>query len=195
MTAINGIEEKILIERLLESDQIAFELLFRFYYSGLVVFARQIVIDKEETDEIVQDFFVSLWKNRKKIKKNESLKNYFFVSIRNRAYNTLKRNRIKENSLLEIKRLIEQNSIYNPDLYIASELQEKIAEAIKNLPNRTGEIFRLSRIQGLTNDEIANELKLSKRTVETQISSAIKILRKELKEYLFVLIVLGISAF
>ena len=57
MAIINGIEEEVLIDRMLEGDQTAFELLFRFYYPGLVIFAKQIIIDVDEAEEIVQDFF------------------------------------------------------------------------------------------------------------------------------------------
>jgi RNA polymerase sigma-70 factor (ECF subfamily) len=195
MLKIKDIEEKVLINRLLLGDHTAFELIFRFYYPGLVVFVKHIVNDSSEAEEIVQDFFVRLWLNRKGIKNTGSLKNYFFVSVKNKTFDYLKRNRIKENILGELKKLVESDSLYQPDLYIVSDLQDKITFAIEKLPNRTGTIFKLSRFDGLTNDEIANQLNLSKRTVETVISNALKILRQELKEYLFMLIVLGISLY
>ncbi|MGM0620437.1 MAG: sigma factor [Bacteroidota bacterium] len=81
MSVINGIKEETLIQRLINGDQTAFELLFRFYYPGLVTFASQIVLDSKEAEEIVQDFFVKLWFGRREIKKAESLKSYFFTSV------------------------------------------------------------------------------------------------------------------
>jgi len=71
---------------------------------------------------------------------------------------------------------------------VESELQQQIANAMEKLPERTREIFMMSRFKGITNDEIATQLELSKRTVETQISNALKILRNELKEYKFLLL-------
>jgi RNA polymerase sigma-70 factor (ECF subfamily) len=68
MTVINGIKEETLIQRLINGEQTAFELLFRFYYPGLVTFASRIVLDTDEAEEIVQDFFVKLWTGRKEIK-------------------------------------------------------------------------------------------------------------------------------
>ena len=65
MTVINGMKEETLIQRLINGDQTAFELLFRFYYPGLVIFASQIVLDTDKAEEIVQDFFVKLWTGRK----------------------------------------------------------------------------------------------------------------------------------
>ena len=193
MAIINGIDERILVDRLLEGDQTAFELLFRFYYPGLVIFAKHIVLDIDEAEEIVQDFFVQVWDNRKDIRKSSSLKNYFFVSVKNRAFNFLKREKIREKTLNEIKYLVETDTLYQPDLFIVSELQEQINRAFEKLPDRTLEIFLLSRSKGFSNGEIAVQLNLSKRTVETQISNALKILRNELKEYVFLLCILGIS--
>jgi len=191
MANINGIDEKVLVDRLIDGDQTAFELLFHFYYSGLVTFARQIVLDVDEAEEIVQYLFVQLWSNRKKIRESSSLKNYFFVSVRNRAFNFLKRQQIRENVLQELKQMVETDLLYSPDLFVVSELQEQIKRAYKKLPERTREIFLLSRIDGYSNDEIAKQLNLSKRTVETQISRALRILRNELKEFIFLLIILG----
>ena len=193
MNIINGIEEQVLINRLLEGDQTAYELLFRFYYPGLLVFVKQIIIDDEEAEEIVQDFFVQLWINRSQIKKKASLKNYFFVSVRNRAYNYLKKENIKRSTLSELQRFVERDLLFQPDLFVESELQKQIKKALEKLPDRTREIFLLSRSEGIPNEEIAEQLGLSKRTVETQISNALRILRQELKAYVFLMCILGIS--
>lgn len=88
--------------------------------------------------------------------------------------------------------LSNNHLVYDPDLYIASELQEKIKKAIDLLPEKCRKIFIMSRMRGLKNEEIAAELNLSKRTVETQISKALKVLRVELKDYVGLLVLLGI---
>jgi RNA polymerase sigma-70 factor (ECF subfamily) len=190
MTVINGIKEETLIQRLINGDQTAFELLFRFYYPGLVTFASQIVLDSDEAEEIVQDFFVKLWTGRKEIKKSETLKNYFFTSVKNRALNYLKKEKIGEKVREELQKMVETDRLYQPDLFVESELQTRIKAAFEKLPPRTNEIFTLSRFEGLSNDQIAEQLNISKRTVETQISNALKILREELKDYMFMLILL-----
>jgi len=183
MLTLNGIEETKLIKRLRKGDQTAFEILFRFYYPGLVVFATQIVLDKDEASEIVQDFFVRLWEKRSHIKETTSLKAYFFTSIKNQSLNYLKKTKIHTRNIEQLKELVETNPIYNFDIFIESELQEKIKAAIEKLPTRCGKIFVMSRFQGISNNEIAQKLEISKRTVETQISNALKILRYELKKY------------
>nr|WP_321354258.1 RNA polymerase sigma-70 factor [uncultured Draconibacterium sp.] len=180
---IKGFEEHVLVERMIAGDQTAFELLFKFYYPGLVIFAANIILNKEEAEEIVQDFFVRLWSNRQNIKSDGSLKNYFFKSVKNRSINFLKSNEIKRQVIEELKKQMKTELHYNPDIYIDTELQRRLKAAFSKLPARTAEIFTMSRFRGLTNDEIADDLKISKRTVETQVSKALKILRTELRAY------------
>ena len=195
MLKINGIDETQLTKRLRKGDQTAFEILFRFYYPGLVIFATQIVFDKDEATEIVQDFFVRLWEKRSHIKESKSFKAYIFTSVKNRSFNYLKKNEVYTRNIEELKELAETSPLYNIDLFIDSKLQEKIKAAVDKLPTRCGEIFVMSRFQGASNDEIAEELDISKRTVETQISNALKVLRVELKEFAGILILLGIIKF
>ncbi|MDO8951255.1 MAG: RNA polymerase sigma-70 factor, partial [Draconibacterium sp.] len=180
MSTIKGIEEETLIQRFINGDQTAFELLFRFYYPGLVTFVAHIISDRDEAEEIVQDFFVNLWTVRKNIQKPTSLKSYFFVSVKNRAFNYLKKEQIREKTFAQLKELVEKDFLYQPDLFVESELQQQITKAMEKLPERTREVFMLSRFMVISNDVIATQLELSKRTVETQISNALKILREEL---------------
>lgn len=180
MQVIAGIYEKDLIKRLIYGDPHAFEVLFNFYYPGLVIFVSQIVQDHFEAEEIVQDFFVNLWIKRKNIILTDSLKHYFFTSVKNSSFNYLKKAKINERTINNLKKIIENETTYNIDVFVESEIQNKLKNALKQLPPRTLEIITLSRFNGLKNDEIANKLNLSKRTVETQISNALRILRNKL---------------
>lgn len=192
MHTINGIYEKDLIVRLKEGDQTAFELLFHFYYPGLVLYSTQFTTDRMEAEEIVQDFFVRLWQRHQQLIPTDSLKSYLFLSVKNGCLNYLKHKKVEEKYIRQMAELSNQHLAYDPDLYIASELQEKVKNVIGLLPEKCREIFIMSRIQGLKNEEIADNLNISKRTVETQISKALKVLRLELKDYVGLMILLGI---
>ncbi len=193
MQSINGIEEKELVERVKRGEETAFELLFRFYYPGLVLYAMQFTVDRDEAEEIVQDFFVRFWQKHSCLKPSDSLKNYFFSSVRNSSLNLLKHKKVERVYIEELKQLSESdNLIYHHDLYITSELQEKIEKAIDLLPEKCREIFIMSRIKGMKSEEIALALDLSQRTVETQIYKAIKVMKVELKDYIGLLFFLGI---
>jgi RNA polymerase sigma-70 factor (ECF subfamily) len=192
MQNIKGIPEKDLIVLLRCGNQTAFELLFHYYYPGLVLYSSQFIADQDEAEEIVQEFFVRFWQKHQQLKVCDSLKNYFFSSVRNSSLNFLKHKKIEEKYLKELIDLSSHHLVYEPDLYIISELQEKIKNGIDRLPEQCRKIFIMSRIRGLKNEEIASELSLSKRTVETQISKALKVLRIELKDYIALLLLLGI---
>jgi len=195
MSKIKGLEEKILICRLKDGDQTAFEIIFRHYYPGLVIFVSQIILDKDEADEIVQDFFVQLWEKCATLKDGRSLKSYFFTSVKNRSFNYLKKSKIKQQTLEQLKYLASNNLLYSPDIFVESELQQRIKSAINKLPSRCSEIFVMNRFNGLSNDEIAEKLNISKRTVETQITNALKVLRVVLKDYTGMLFLLDITNF
>lgn len=187
MQIIQGISEKILIDRLIAGDQTAFELIFRHYYPGLVIFTAQITQNRDEAEEIVQDLFFRIWKQKNQIKGSLSLKPYLFTSVRNRGLNFLERKKTEARKIDEFREIIKNNLTFEPDIFVSSELQKRINQAFDKLPPRTKEIFILSRINELKNDEIAGKLEISKRTVETQISHALKILKHELKDYLVLL--------
>lgn len=192
MQKIGGIDERKVIGRLKHGDQIAFEMLFRHYYAGLVVFASQITLDEDEATEIVQNFFVRLWEKRKDINDEKSIKSYLFTSIKNRSINFLKKRNTDEKFVKEMNYLAQNHQLYEPDIFVESELRKKIEGTIEKMPNRCGEIFILSRFNGLSNNEIAEKLNISKRTVENQITNALKILRIELKDYVGLLVLLSL---
>lgn len=194
MQLIQGIYEKDLIVRLKYGDQTAFELLFHFYYPGLVMFSTQFTADRNEAEEIVQDFFVRFWQRHDQISLTDSLKSFFFLSVKNSSLNFLKHKKVEEKYIRKMTEMADRHLAYDPDLYVDSELQEKVKQAIDLLPEKCREVFVMSRLRGMRNDDIATELNISKRTVETQISKALKVLRVELKDYVALLILFGIHS-
>lgn len=183
MQKIDGIPEDVLIDRFKAGDQSAFEMIFRFYYPGLVLFAAQFVMREEDAEEIVQDFFVRVWQRRDQVNQTGTLKPYFFTSVKNSSLNFLYQQKHKEKLIQEIAKIAENNLLYQPDIFVISDLQEAIRKAVGSLPPKCREVFILSRVNGLKNEDIANKLNLSKRTVETHVSNALKHLRVELKDY------------
>ncbi len=192
MQIIHGICEKDLITRFKNGDQTAFELLFHFYYPGLVMYSMQFTTDRAEAEEIVQDFFVRFWQKRQQFIVSDSLKSYLFLSVKNGSLNFLKHKKIEEKYIKAMLELSGQHLVFDPDLYVASELQEKVKDAVDLLPEKCREIFIMSRFKGMKNEEIADELQLSKRTVETQISKALKVMKAELKDYAGLLMLFGL---
>lgn len=157
----------------------AFEQLFKEYYRALSVFALKYVEDIDTAKEIVQDFFVHLYESRHMIVITTSLRSYLYQSVRNRCLNLLKQQKIRSEHLDNLK--YEQESSEDIEANIEeTELEDRIFRIVEGLPVRCREIFTMSRVKGLTNQEIAEQLGISKRTVETQISNALKVLRERL---------------
>ncbi len=183
MQIADYIEDQELAFRISKGDRAAFDIVFRRYYQGLVIYAFRFIMEESSAEEIVQDFFVNLWEKRSNLVFTDSIKSYFFTSVKNRCFNYLKRRKIEMEVIEKLKSVSEQSLLFDQDVYVASELQEKIIQAVNALPERCREVFIMSRFKGMKNDEIAQELNLSKRTVETHISNAISSLRHHLKEY------------
>lgn len=192
MQTIRGISEKDLIVRLKSGDQTAFELLFLYYYPGLVMYASQFTADITDAEEIVQNFFVRFWERHQQLVLCDSLKNYFFSSVKNGSLDFLKHKKIEKKYVNEMIELSKHHLAYDTDLFVSSELQKKLKKGIDLLPEKCRKVFMMSRVRGLKNEAIAAELNISKRTVETQISKALKVLRVELKDYIGLLFLLSI---
>lgn len=179
---MNQPEEKDLFEKIKKSDEKAFEFLFHKYYGILCSFAIKIINDDVAAEEIVQDFFVKLWEKREQVFIETSVKNYFFRSVKNLCLNLIQHNKTKIKHAQILLSEIE-NNLSDENNYPEVDLFLKIEESINSLPEKRQEIFRLSREEGLKYHEIANKLNISIKTVETQISLAIKTLRDKLKNY------------
>jgi len=175
--------ENQIIRGLKTGDESSYSKLFHKYYVVLVVFATRYVKDMEIAKEIIQDFFVHLFEIHDSLIINTSLRSFLFQSIKNRCLNHIKHIQIHEKHIGNL----ETNQESNPgieDKIGEAELEIQIFKHIKKLPPKCKDIFEMSRFEGKKNLEIAENLNISKRTVETQISKALKILRDNLKEYL-----------
>ncbi len=158
------------------------------YYPQLTVFAKKYVEDLDIARDIVQDMFVWLYESRDSIKSIKLLKPYLFQSIKNRCLNYLKAKKIHQKHeavILTTQSNVESDVERKMD---EVELEEKIFQVVSGLPERCQLIFRMSRMEGKKNSEIANDLDISIRTVETQISKALKVLRNNLIHYLKLLV-------
>jgi RNA polymerase sigma-70 factor, ECF subfamily len=178
------VDEKFLIQGLRKQDKAVFDLIFTYYYSGLCAYVNQFVENHDTSEDLVQEFFVRLWLNATELHITTSLKSYFFASVKNRAFDFLKHEKIKTSYANKAKKNTETGRLIENWEFTEAELRELIEKGIEKLPPRTREIFTMSRFRGISNDDISEQLDISKRTVEVQISSALKIMRKELRDYL-----------
>jgi len=164
------------------SNEKEVESLFRLQYSDLVHFASKYISDFDKSEEIVQDVFYKLLKKGENIEIQSSIQSYLFGSVRNACLNQLKHQKVQLKYETTAKLWTDSTNHHQP-LEI-EELQERIKEAMKKIPPKCLEIFLLSREEGKKYHQIADILDISIKTVENQMSKALKILRAELREYL-----------
>jgi len=174
-----------LLEELGNGNEQAFRQLFVTYYSPLCEFASQYVSDGA-AEEVVQELMMYLWERREFLAIVGSVKSYLFTAVRNRCLNAIHRNRYKEVTHSYIYEKLK-DSFQNPDGYMLEELSRNIEKAIGELPETYREVFSMSRFGNCSNKEIADQLNVSVKTVEYRITQALKILRINLKDYLYLL--------
>lgn len=181
-----------LFERIRNNDKVAFELLFRRFYAPLCGFANKFLNNMSESEEIVEEVFCRIWENRHQLLPNGTAKPYLYKSVQNLCLNQISKQKTAD-KYSKIIQIIYKNSPENDfDLYeklLATELETKLNVTIESLPEECRRIFKMSRFDELKYNEIAELLEISVKTVETQMSRALKKLRLEMKDYLTLLII------
>ena len=182
MTKLKSNKELELVRKLRDGDSSAFDLLFEQYGGKLFYFVNKYLNVREESEEIVQDVFLNLWKHKKEIRSEEAFKSYLYkIALNNiRNYFIKKQVQEKHKQLIAQKYLIENDSDIDESDY--EFVIKQVDQLIEQLPKKRREIFLLSRKEGLDISEIAEYLGISESTVKNQISSAIAFLKGEAKK-------------
>lgn len=174
-------EELVLLSLIKSGNISVFEKLFNTHYAALCIYARKIVGDIDEARDIVQNIFVTIYDKHDTLEINTSIKSYLYRSVYHACLNHLKQIKIhhQHHELLKYQLPFSDTQ----DTMVKSELEEKIWMVVQNLPEQCRRIFEMNRFEGRKNNEIAQILGISIRTVETQISKALKILRENLTDF------------
>ncbi|MGE5393542.1 MAG: RNA polymerase sigma-70 factor [Candidatus Saccharibacteria bacterium] len=166
-------------------NETAFRELFDLYAPGLLRFSYSILKKKELAEEVVSDVFFKVWIHRSRLPEIENFRAYLFTSSRNTALNYLdkeKRNRAVQLEDIEVPLQIDE--ICPESELISKELREAIARAIDHLPERCKLIYSLAKIEQLKYKEIAEILDISVKTIDHQLTIAIKKIGEEIRKYL-----------
>lgn len=191
MEKLDTQQENFLLSALRQDNKEAFSLLFQKYYTDLVLFCGNFVRDKSSCEDIVQSIFLKLWNDRKSIRIETSLKSYLLRAVRNSCFDEFRH--------LEIVRQYESDpdhsvlDSYDTENYILySDLSAHLQQALDQLPAPYREAFEMNRYEGLKYREIAVRLNVSERTVEVRVGKALEMLRKLLKDFYQIALIIGI---
>ncbi len=191
MVKISENTDRQTIAKLKNGDIQAFQDIFNAHSTNLFHFAFSYLKNTFESEEIVQDVFIRIWEMRTEIDEKKSFKSFIYRMTVNKVFNQMKHRVVKQKYEGYIQNFDQSYSDSPEALMHYEELNEKVGSLILKLPSQQQAIFKLSRIEGFSNPEIAEKLGLSIRTIENQIFRATKVLKENLpSDYLFALICL-----
>lgn len=173
--------EKGYIEAVSKGDEQAFEALFLHYFPRIKGFISGILQNGEEAEDISQDIFVSMWQNREQLTCIDNLNAYLFRIAKNTVFRHIERSLLfKDYQEQQTERSLlfpTNNDSIEEEIY-AKELEYLISIAVEKMPSQRKRIYQMSRMEGLSNEEIAERLVISKRTVENHLTLALADIRK-----------------
>ena len=178
-------KDLILLKKVKESDKSAFKELFFSYHDTLFRFVLYKIQDDDIAEDITQETFLRVWNTRHKLKPNKAFFSLIAKISTNLCYDHFRHVEVRQRheSLIPVDQNINTNK---PEADIlGSSLEKEIQKIVEHdLPEKCRQVFILSRVENLSNNEISKKLGISIRTVENQVYRAIKILRKKLKNYM-----------
>jgi len=159
-----------------------FEEVFRLLYAPLCGYVNKIISNKEIAEEIVQELFYIIWKNKATLEIKISIKSYLYKSAHNKALHYIEHEKVKNKYVDYIS--ANENFSETPEQAMqSSEMYAIYQETLKKLPENCRNIFNMSRNQGLKYKEIAEKLSISVKTVEANMGRALKAFRQSFANY------------
>lgn len=180
-----------LIALLIEDDQVAFDELYERYFSRLFNYTYEKTGDRFTAQEVVQELFINLWQQRKRIAVFGTVSAYIFASAKHLIIDQYRKQAIRTRHADLFTTAQVLISDQTEEQVRVNELQENYERFLLQLPDKCRQVFTLSR-QGFANREIADQLSISEKTVEQHITKALRLLRQHLPEHLTLLLFLAL---
>ena len=171
-----------LADLLRSRDRLAYTEIYRRYWRLLYAQIYKMLLDEEESKDILQELFGNLWTKADKIPKQHNLAGYLYVSARHMVLNSIRKRKFRSDYLNSIAEFANEASEATLHYLEERDLLAAVEKEIQALPPRMRQVFEMSRKQDLTHKEIAESLGTSEETVKSQIKKSLKILRINLKD-------------
>lgn len=177
MATENNDRVRLIVSELREGSKDAYQLLFNRYAPRIFAFAKSYLKSREDAEELLQELFLKIWEIRATLDDSKNIKSLLFKICINLIYDFIRRKNIEHAYLAFAGQNDQSNSDSTWHEVIYQDMLNHLNKLVDTMPDQRRLIFRLSKEEGLTNDEIAMRLQLSKRTVENQLYRAISFLR------------------
>ena len=178
---MTGLTDRELMQRLAQGDQSAMQNIFRAYFRHIYLTTFRFVKQKEISEDLSQEVFLKLWKKRKTIRINQTIKGYLTTMAYHEAMGYLRK---QSHHTTDLTLASNRGGDDGWEAVKKNDLEEKIKRTVNGLAPRCKSVFVLSRFEGKSYREIAEIMGISVKTVENQMSKALQILRSELSEYM-----------
>ncbi|HLF45448.1 MAG TPA: RNA polymerase sigma-70 factor [Chitinophagaceae bacterium] len=172
--------EKELFARITSGDIVAFEEIYHHYNQFLQPFLLNKTKSLELTEEIIQELYLKLWDRRETLPSIENYRSYIYTMAVNAVYTHFRKAAVEQKILKKLWRGMTEQQSTTDEIMEFKESEALINQAVEKLPPQQKKIYLLSRRSGLSHDEIADELHISKRTVSNQVTEALKAIRLHL---------------
>lgn len=182
MSQINRLNIKTHIDKLRTGDIEAFEMIYWKYRRPLYGMAMRYLKDHELAEDAVQDIFLNLWSLKEQLTDEKTFENFLFTLLKNHALNILKMDKRRILRHFAYSEINETHSVIPEDFIFHAELRELLDHGMNQLSESKREIFRLKKLEGYSNDEIAKKLNVSKDVVKSQLYKANKFLKSFVNE-------------
>lgn len=176
-------DENLLL-RIRNGDEVAFELVFYRYKGKLYDFIRRSLPANEDAESLVQEIFTKLWVNRLNLDSSKSLNAFLYTLARNELFGQLRKILVRRKYLEELSFSLSESSVNDGQSYEYDELRSIVSLLVSSLPEKRREIYILSRHEGMSYKQIAEQLGISENTVDSQLRKALSFLKENLKRKL-----------
>lgn len=167
--------DKVLMIAIGDNDYISYNKLFNRYYGRLCQYVYGLLMDRNDAEDVVQELFLTLWKNRERIEIKENVSGYLYRMAKHLALNYM-RSKVQTGSLPENQEVLLLS--YEDNRLETEEFRVALYECIDRLPDRSREVLLLHRVKGLKQKEIAEKLSISVKTIKNQIWTSLQKLKK-----------------
>lgn len=187
MSKYDSYSDESLATLLYRGEMVAFEAIYKRYWRRLYIAAYRRIGTREACEELVQDVFTGLWNNRRKVHV-QSLQVYLHSAVRYRVIDHIHREMARRSILGEPSEIMAGENRTEEDVLL-EDLNGALQKEISKLPTRCQLVFKLSRENNLSIKQVAHELGISEKTVENQLTKAVKLLRMNLRHFTFLMMI------
>lgn len=182
-------DDQLLIERLLNDGEKAFDYIYDLYWKQLFQYTYNRLQSEDIAKDMVQEVFISLWNKKDRLKLTSSLSAYLFSILRFKLINHYHASEVRSQHAFHVNQYDHPSENNIDQRVYVNEMNSLLNSSIQNLPSKMKEVFELSRINGHSTRQISDQLNISEQTVKNQLSTALKRLRLNFSDYLTIAII------